>query len=90
MNDKELINLAAKAAGVTIKQDACSPWNPLEDDGTALQLAVKLKLVVGVAESVSWCETPFIEVQHDDAVGFDPGKATRLAIVRAAAEIGKA
>jgi hypothetical protein len=29
------------------------------------------------------------EVQHDDAVNFDPYAATRRAIVRAAAEIGK-
>ncbi len=59
MNDKELIELAAKAAGYQIKGDAevclfvsdddgrtwCE-WNPLLYDDNALRLAVKLELDV--------------------------------------------
>lgn len=57
MNDKELLELAAKAAGVSgiYRGDTVHIagiyqypndkfWNPLTDDGDALRLAVKLKL----------------------------------------------
>ena len=54
MNDRELLELAAKAAGMTWWRDPktdsaywgdaheryiCSVWNPLTDDGDALRLA---------------------------------------------------
>ena len=99
MTDKEQLELAAKAAGIklwTRPYDARlyidSPmrvWNPLTDDGDALRLAVKLGLMIDVindatgvqALDVAWC----IE-QHKG----DQYAATRRAIVRAAAEIGKA
>lgn len=69
-------------------------WNPLTDDGDALRMAVKLNLflvplsflrpdaheiVVGVAD---W------DGAREKANG-DPYAATRLAITRAAAEIGR-
>ena len=102
MTDKELIELAAKGAGYPISdgyselmggklwwvylQGSGDPpndsawyeiWNPLEDDGDALRLAVKIKWVPSRVEvlklSISEC----------------PYAATRRAIVRAAAEIGK-
>ena len=65
-------------------------WNPLESDGDALRLAVKLKLCVAITDhgvnvsEVGW--RSWREVQHPD----DPYAATRRAIVRSAAEIGKA
>lgn len=59
MNDRELLELAAKAAGLTkwdhafvdaginVGSDATPAiWNPLTDDGDALRLAVKLNLSV--------------------------------------------
>ena len=60
MNDKELIELAAKSAGYELLPCSCSQgafktahvkadpthWNPLEDDGDALRLAVKLRIQV--------------------------------------------
>ena len=62
MTDKEMLELAAKAAGIRVKwhseghygptmeimEDEAGgpPWNPLTDDGDALRLAVKLKLDV--------------------------------------------
>lgn len=75
-------------------------WNPLEDDGDALRLAVKLNLIIGpFATYVSVAETydkPKLGAQgrefvcwHHETKG-DQLAATRRAIVRAAAEIGRA
>jgi hypothetical protein len=68
-------------------------WNPLTDDGDALRLAVKLRLDICRPESAHefvcvWVDHlgDFIEEPH----GTDPYAATRRAIVRAAAEIGRA
>ena len=106
MTDRELLELAAKAAGLEpfkacgrtfVKGDGSAPkndWNPLIDDGNALRLAVKLRLDVLWAEhekSVVVCN----DSSHDEYIGEkvrftdDPNAATRRAIVRAAAEIGK-
>lgn len=68
-------------------------WNPLTDDGDALRLAVKLKLLVVVAKwSSSATDGGFnmelTQTFHEDFE--DPYAATRRTIVRAAAEIGKA
>jgi len=56
MTDRELLELAAKAAGLSAywvdaglntHTDACPHiWNPLTDDGDALRLAVKLGIKV--------------------------------------------
>jgi hypothetical protein len=65
-------------------------WNPLTDDGDALRLAVKLNLALSIEEGQSWAHHVEVfqgsPVQHD---GKDPYAATRRAIVRAAAEIGR-
>ena len=91
MTDRELLELAAKAAGIK-KSDAINriefnQWNPLTDDGDALRLAVKLKLGFKSFHGESWAwikpGNVFIE-EHGDHY-----EATRRAIVRAAAEIGK-
>jgi hypothetical protein len=91
MTDKELLELAAKAAGVKGKQDhyglwtrgsheaGGTVWNPLTDDGDAMRLAVKL----GIMGRQSY------NGQDYEAANKDPYAATRRAIVRAAAEIGK-
>jgi hypothetical protein len=61
MTDRELLEAAAKAAGMTIgawsdnygafmyrgAEPGKSWWNPLTDDGDALRLAVKLRLDIG-------------------------------------------
>ena len=105
MSDRELLELAAKAAGIDYKPDnkdwkhddhcafwdyddlcTCGArWNPLTDDGDALRLAVKLNmtLAVGIARSDAGEFTEF------DMCDTDPDAATRRAIVRAAAEIGR-
>lgn len=67
-------------------------WNPLTDDGDALRLAVKLELRLAThcnhemacaSDIHGRCKPQVIEWKAD------PYAATRRAIVRAAAEIGK-
>lgn len=60
MTDRELLEKAAKAAGIAWDRDSevwyatgdaahvRFDWNPLTDDGDALRLAVKLGLVVSI------------------------------------------
>lgn len=95
MDDRELLELAAKAAGIAVqwKEDGRSfqvvrglpfTWNPLTDDGDALRLAVKLNLLLGPELSHYLSLERFAHQDQDDAF------ATRRAIVRAAAEIGRA
>jgi len=91
--DKELLTLAAKAAGIEVISDAGEKglwikhkflaWNPLTDDGDALRLAVKLGLGIrfyldGVGAGEEY------EMNQED-----PYAATRRCIVRAASEIGR-
>jgi len=101
--DRELLKLAAKAAGigdVDITGRPCvidvkysgvhlKAWNPLTDDGDALRLAVKLNLLIQIRPRVTFVtdnEGNQLDFrQHKD----DPYAATRRAIVRAAAEIGR-
>jgi hypothetical protein len=106
MNDRELIEAAAKAAGITVLPPSRWPvgqeqfglliqvgehrtavgwWNPLTDDGAALQLAVKLRLAVDVGSQAAhaYSDNPGEVEPH----GTDPYAATRRAIVRAAAEM---
>lgn len=101
MNDRELLELAAKAAGVALEWDSDGPyyysdwrglpqkehWNPLTDDGDALRLAVKLGLVVDCSRPSAG--EPFKQhaIWMDELMGND--ELTRRAIVRAAAEIGR-
>ena len=106
MTDKELLELAAKSAGVGYadKEGKFVPfvpetWNPLTDDGDALRLAVKLNLDIwqtaarsgfNSVEAISNDhETTDFMVWATEERGNDPYAATRRAIVRAAAEIGK-
>ena len=97
MTDRELLELAAKAAqimvnpwhekyGLLLSDFDFEPWNPLTDDGDALRLAVKLGLIVEPGRCWHSRQGPMFgeDVHHDTYA------ATRRAIVRAAAEIGKA
>lgn len=94
------------AGGIGAGIDVTS-WNPLEDDGDALRLAVKLGMSFGfVLETggmAHWGPVTYTQArqQIDDLQcgrgfsgpmethGEDPYAATRRAIVRAAAEIGR-
>ena len=75
-----------------------SPWNPLTDDGDALRLKVSLHLIVGSYSTYSSVGGTYttgnytvpdeITVWHHETAG-DACAAERLAITRAAAEIGR-
>ena len=119
MNDKELLELAAKAAGMNAggeyvdggdefthlrvqraKGQNWFKWTPLTDDGDALRLAVKLMIRVSVNRAFRLSIPGSVTVEYPDRDGCyfalgeavtngDPYAATRRAIVRAAAEIGR-
>jgi hypothetical protein len=116
MSDRELLELAAKAAGIKLcvwgskgKENFANVsdaenhklWNPLTDDGDALRLAVKIASLrkgafFGVTISSMHDGQGFASAEFHSKdgsgsthVGEDPYAATRRAIVRAAAEIGK-
>jgi len=119
MTDRELLEFAAKAAGIDIPKKL-SPWvhysdtrgfeklnmdgsavqwrcNPLTDDGDALRLAVK----AGIAFRYERNAPPELHLPRECAIAItgngryfsdvakDEMTATRRAIVRAAAAIGK-
>lgn len=105
MTNFELLELAAKAAGYNYSRvwyDDQSgllvweppvnyeirDWNPLTDDGDALRLSVKLMMHVNVyhTDTRVTADGVFVTQMHDA----DQHSATRRAIVRAAAEIGRA
>jgi len=109
MTDKELLELAAKAAGIEGSWERNPAfiqerwqfivpynnhgmmtgieWSPLTDDGDALRLAVKLGMCV---EVLTKRMEPFTRVGAvEEEHRADPARATRRAIVRAAAEIGR-
>jgi len=98
MNDHKLLKLAAKAAGILTPSwygnasyidGMLSRWNPLEDDGDAFRLAIRLKMEVDFDDvRVAVRTRQGIKVLEDE--GGDLYAATRRAIVRAAAEIGAA
>lgn len=97
MNDGELLVLAAKAAGMPPPVDTNGVWsawvdtvenghwwNPLEDDGDAFRLAVDLCLFNG---SMMFHFGLLERLENPEATELE---WTRRAIVRAAADIGKA
>ena len=95
MTDRELLELAARAAGVDYEDvlrdggvfiHKGREWNPLTDDGDALRLAVKLGFIVEPGKCWHSSYGPAFGEDVLDGVM----TATRRAIVRAAAEIGKA
>lgn len=66
-------------------------WNPLTDDGDALRLAVKLELNVLIDGMVCVARTGLPRnLGVTESLSMDNYSAARRAIVRAAAEIGKA
>ena len=107
MTGRELLELAAKAAGyegvvteypngfaemvlITCNRRGSNIWNPLHDDADALTLAVKLCLDIEIDDKWTIASyEKFVGVEYASMVS-TPEEVTRHAIVRAAAEIGKA
>lgn len=95
--DRELLVLAAKAAGYKFHENdgqlwvyydgtGFRIWNPLTDEGDALRLAVKLAKKAGMPFAALIANFLHQEQEQEG----DDCAATRRAIVRAAAEIGRA
>ena len=98
MTDRELLELAAKGAGIKSYRfgDAVYPhshvWTPLTDDGDALLLAVRLNLtikIMGDHVKVGWRGCGAQWIGEEAPLPSELPAATRRAIVRAAAEIGR-
>ena len=90
MTDRELLELAAKAAGIERDGEHWSDWwNPLHSDGDALRLAVKLKMTLDI---LPWRAEASAEGfgMVEPITNNNADVATRRAIVRAAAAIGAA
>lgn len=100
MNDRTLLELAARAAGYQFSysyRSLSSPavpvilaetgrwrqWDPRHDDGDALRLAVSTMLHKRLHEILTG------PAYRADALSYGEQCATRRAITRAAAEIGK-
>lgn len=99
----ELAAKAATAAGMPIIQSEAGPqvlerrlsdgtecyrlWAPQTEDGDALRLAVALGLVVDCSRPSA--ALPFTRHDYILSEGDDPARATRRAITRAAASIGR-
>jgi hypothetical protein len=103
VSDRELLELAAKAAGIEVTAIVADGiphrfgggyWNPLTDDGDALRLAVELEMDFvwdfDRIEIYYGTEKDYVvEYFYDLPTPTDRYAATRRAIVRAAAEIGR-
>lgn len=107
MIDRELLELAAKAAGylnwtpstegLQIETGSSRGatgfhWNPLVDDADAFRLAVKLEMDIEITIDQlnhKWVWVYLGRHALTESCGNDPYTATRRAIVRAAAEIGR-
>ena len=100
MTDRELLEMAAKAAGIELawggpdsdmarRTDTWNNWNPRDDDGDAMRLAVKLKIDV-MHTNIHQPQVHALadlKIQEWENSSNDPYAATRRAIVRAAAAI---
>jgi hypothetical protein len=105
MNDKQLTEMAAKASFYSIRSKSLADsnsnanpkrditWNPLKNDGDAHRLAVTLKLTIDHGYDmvfVNLTTHSFDEaVEAQESYNGDEYAATRRAIVRAAAIIGR-
>ena len=102
-SDRELLELAAKAAGIEgeikktfggwpcVMRKNGHAWQPMHDDGDALRLAVDLDFDIELTEDAAWAGG--INSQNHQLYEWHrncKSAATRRAIVRAAASIGKA
>ena len=97
MTDKEMVELAAKAARlpecgwmgpafVYVKNNEFVDWNPLEDDGDAFRLSATMEfdLNLGQCGTIVYMKRGHTVEEYDEA---DYMRAARRAIVRAAAKL---
>jgi len=114
MTDREMLELAARAAGIvsvkpeldskkhgicigkrtmqwlTVYEEPVKYWNPRKHDGDALRLAVKLEFEIDITSTGVAVRTRCgLKVLVNKTEEPDLCAAARLAITRAAAEIGR-
>lgn len=94
--------MAAKAVGIvldfTIRGDfppyyvnergGHSSWNPPDDDGETLRLAVKLRMDLSLWPT--WVQVKAGPAYAEEPAEFDRGAATRHAVFRVAIAVGRA
>jgi hypothetical protein len=98
MNDRDLLELAARAAGIVERIEenwsegelpyfhtSNGLWRPLEDDGDALRLANAIGAEIYHGMVVVDTDLHYANITYDHGIL----ESLRRAIVRAAAEIGK-
>jgi hypothetical protein len=96
-SDQELLRLAAKAAGKSPSEHdgviyagfGSREWNPLTDDGDSLRLVVALRMDLVIGGIPGRADVYGQRCSALEYLGGDPYAATRRAIVRVAAEIGR-
>ena len=100
MTDRELIELAAKAAGIEYDEDIYADglytkagfWNPLTSDADAFRMAVRLEISVSQFHSSVTADAfrlPVRAMTERVTIASERQEATRRAITRAAAEIAE-
>ena len=104
MNDKEMLELAAKSAGIELtnyddvlyKKGTTTKWNPLDSNEDAFKLMVDHHMKVDFYTTPNGVQGSHIEVYATDSyftawedVEPDHYEATRRAIVRLAARKGR-
>lgn len=97
MNDKELLELAAKAAGIDgdyskransiVHPDGY--WNPLTDDGDALRLAAELSIGLHWYKNCRVYAHHAADVEECESSREDRQANLRRVITRVAAEMGR-
>jgi len=96
LEEKELLDLAAFAAGYQLKYnhrdgfsayDTGFGWNPLQHDGDAIELAVKVDLWISLDSTGACVKAEGYNVTEPS--NGNPAAALRRAIVNAAAYIGE-
>ena len=102
MTDREMLELAAKAADLRVKVASnsgrglkvhgnCNWWNPLTDDGDALRLAARLNMDIEINEFfvIVYCPSELDCILIELEIKEEKMKTARLAITIAAAKAGK-
>lgn len=94
MEDKQLLELAAKAAGVWSEADPWNGmlkpngqyWNPLTDDGDALRLAAKLNIDLALSQTCAMGGNIYRDSwsSYEERKGDDMAPVRRAIVVAAA------
>lgn len=97
MNDRELLEMAAKAAGYDVQRTIAgrmvvnaSLWNPIHSDADAFRLALKLQIKIEYVPEMDSVMCSLPGAMGATSVGAIGDFELRYAIVQAAAQFGLA